>query len=117
MALLSDGTVKAWGHNGNGELGGSGSGRTPVSVTGITNAAAVSSAEEHFLALLSDGTIKAWGHNTIGQFGDGTISWPCYMVSVSGITNAVAVSTRGDNSLALLSDGTVKAWGLTMMVN
>ena len=116
LALLSDGTIKAWGWNREGQLGdgtSNNSSNTAVSVSGITNAVAVSSGDMHSLALLSDGTVKVWGYNGEGQLGDGTTISRLTPVTVSGITNAVAVSAGGYRySLALLSDGTVKAWGV-----
>jgi alpha-tubulin suppressor-like RCC1 family protein len=130
LALLSDGTIKAWGDNTYGQLGnGTTTASTiPVTVSGITNAVAIAAGPSHALALLSDGTIKAWGDNTYGQLGDGTTTSPrltpvtvCNTGATAGtcdsnpLTNAVALAAGGtswsDSSFALLSDGTIKAWG------
>jgi len=77
-ALLSDGTVKCWGYNGQGQLGVNWaakiSSNTPVTVTGITTATAIAAGGGHTCALLSDGTMKCWGYNGFGQLGDGTIN-------------------------------------------
>ena len=113
VALLADGTVKAWGNNWFGQLG---NGTTtyrspPVTVSGITNAVAIAAGYWHTVAALSDGTVKAWGSNAYGQLGDGTTSNRSTPVPVSGITNAIAVAVGNYHSVALLSDGTVKAWG------
>ena len=112
-ALLSDGTVKCWGNNGNGELGdGTTTDRhTPVSVSGLTNAVAIATGEYHSCALLSNGSVKCWGKNDYGQLGDGTTTDRHTPVSVSGLTNAVAIATGCQHNCALLSDGTVKCWG------
>jgi alpha-tubulin suppressor-like RCC1 family protein len=114
LALLSDGTVKSWGYNNYGQLGDDASyvnKPTPVSVSGISNAVAISAGDEHSLALLSDGTIKSWGYDIYGQLGDDSYTNKPTPVSVSGISNAVAIAAGGYHSLALLSDGTVKSWG------
>ena len=113
IALLSNHTVMAWGDNAYGQLG---NGTTadstiPVSVTGITNVAAVAAGGFHSVALLSDGTVMTWGRNSSGQLGDGTNTDRNTPVVVSGIDNAVAVAAGGTHTLAVLDDGTVMAWG------
>ena len=45
---------------------------TPVNVSNITTATAVSSAFGHSCALLSDGTVQCWGWNGDGELGNGT---------------------------------------------
>src|SRR4030067_648484 len=74
VALKSDGTVWAWGYNGEGELGdGSTTNRSvPVQVTGLSGVAAVAADGYHTVSLKSDGTVWAWGSNGSGQLGDGT---------------------------------------------
>ncbi len=113
LALLSDGTVKSWGLNTNGQLGNNSTiqQNSPVSVNNLSNVIAISAGANHSLALLNDGTIMAWGLNTSGQLGDGTTIQRNEPVLVSGISNAIAISAGYTHSLALLSDGTIKAWG------
>jgi len=113
LALLSDGTIRAWGYNIRGNLGdGTTTNQyTPVQVSGLSGAIAVSAGTDHNLALLSDGTVWAWGYNVFGHLGDGTTTDRYTPVQVSGLSGAVAVSAGGNHSLALLSDGTIRAWG------
>ncbi|MCM3571360.1 RCC1 domain-containing protein [Neobacillus mesonae] len=61
LALLFDGTVRAWGYNGDGELGDGtyDSSNVPVQVSGLTDVIAIAAGAYHSLALLSDGTIRA----------------------------------------------------------
>src|SRR5216683_2222510 len=74
LALLSDGTVMAWGDNRFSQLGDGTSvlrRNTPVAVSGLTNVTAIAGGGFHSLALLSDGTAMAWGYNADGSLGDG----------------------------------------------
>ncbi len=85
--------------------------KTPVKVSGLSGAIAVSTGDVHTVALKADGTVWAWGSNTDGRLGDGTTTLRTTPVQVSGITTAVAVVAAERNSYALLADGTVRAWG------
>jgi PKD repeat protein len=74
LALLSDGSIKSWGYNLNGQLGDGTATQTstPVDVVGISTAEDVAAGGSHSMAILSDGKIKCWGNNLDGQLGDGT---------------------------------------------
>ncbi len=113
-ALSSNGTIKCWGYNGEGELGNgtTADSTTPVQVQNITDATAISAGLDHICALISDGTVECWGDNYYGQLGNGaTGGQSTTPVQVSGITSAIAISTGADHSCALLSGGSVKCWG------
>jgi len=114
LAIAADGTVWAWGWNGEGQLG-DGTTRdrstTPVQVAGLTNAIAVAAGSSHTVALRRDGTVWAWGQNEQGQLGDGTTRDRSTPVQVQGLTNAIAVAAGWDHTVALRRDGTVWAWG------
>jgi alpha-tubulin suppressor-like RCC1 family protein len=90
LALLSNGTVKAWGRSeegalGNGENTGpehcgehmeSACSEKPVAVKGLSGVTAIAAGGEHALALLGSGPVMAWGANGAGQLGDGTSNGP-----------------------------------------
>jgi alpha-tubulin suppressor-like RCC1 family protein/phosphodiesterase/alkaline phosphatase D-like protein len=113
IALKSDGTVLAWGNNGNGQLGdGTNASRTsPVVVTGLSGVVAVAVGYYHNLALKSDGTVAAWGYNFDGELGDSTTTSRTSPVVVTGLSGVVAVAVGAYHNLALKSDGTVVVWG------
>jgi alpha-tubulin suppressor-like RCC1 family protein len=121
LALKSDGTLRAWGENANGELGlGDTINRSsPVQIPGLMNVIATSSSSNHSLALKNDGTVWSWGNNSRGQLGNGTTNNSAFPVQVSGLTNIIGISAGGPTatlgySLALKADGTVWAWGFNV---
>ncbi len=113
LALLADGTVKAWGKNNNGQLGdGTRQDRlVPTLIPGLAGVTAIAVGDGFSLAVLADGTVKAWGDNYFGQLGDSTTENRDSPVLVPGLSGATAVAAGSRHSLALLADGTVKSWG------
>jgi alpha-tubulin suppressor-like RCC1 family protein len=114
LALLSNGTVTAWGDDGAGQLG-NGLSETlsavPVAVAGLSGVSAIAAGGEHSLALLSNGTVMAWGANESGQLGTGNFNESDVPVAVKGLSGVSAIAAGGEYSLALLKGGTVMAWG------
>lgn len=113
VALRRDGTVWAWGHNVNGEVGdGSNVNRfSPVQVIGVSNVVAVAAGAIHTVALQRGGTVWSWGFNGNGQLGDSTGENRSVPGRVWGLTEAKTVDSHGDHTVALMRDGTVWAWG------
>jgi alpha-tubulin suppressor-like RCC1 family protein len=119
LALLEDGTVRAWGGNGKGKLGigteaGADAGYRvpmPTAVKNLANVKAVSAGWEQSLAVLEDGTVWAWGGNGFGEIGDEVISNSWVPRRVPGVDKVIAVVAEGRRSLALRADGTVWVWG------
>jgi len=103
VALRSDGSVVAFGHNGAGQLGdGTNEQRsTPVAVSGLTDVKAVVAGYDHNVALLRDGTVASWGFNRYGALGDGTDTSRNQPVAVTGLSGVLAVAAGWQHSLAV----------------
>ena len=86
--LKNDGTVWAWGNNGNGQLGDGSTTQstTPVQVSGLSGVIAIAAGGTHTVALKDDGTVWAWGNNSNGQLGDGSTTQSTTPVQVSGLS-------------------------------
>jgi alpha-tubulin suppressor-like RCC1 family protein len=105
MVLGSDGSVWAWGADGDGQLGNAatetlwvGPVETIGKDSGITQ---ISAGYSHVLALRSDGTVLAWGDNNAGEIGNGTYSGtPSLPTEVTGLTGVTQVSAGLTFSLA-----------------
>jgi len=129
LALLGNGTVKAWGLNNHGQLGDgrdNGQSDVPVMVTGLREAVtSISAGGNHSLAQLHDGTVMAWGSHQGGQLGNGltrdsdvpvlvcgmNATAPCSPGDGNILTGVVAISAGAHHNLALLSNGQVTVWG------
>ena len=132
VAIKDDGTVWAWGDNGNGELGdGTPTDRPyPVQVidpsdssgylTGVTD---ISAGEWHTAAIKRDSTgfgyVYTWGLDASGELGDNKGAYPFSTTPIDITSNGYLpnISTYavdahlGFHTLVLLSDTTMYAWG------
>jgi RHS repeat-associated protein len=115
LALLSDGTVVAWGDNSDGELGDNSttSSSTPVAVSGLTGVVEISAGANFSVAVKNDGTVWTWGDNGSGQLGRGPGNYTSSTVPVqaSGLSGVVDAAAGAFHAVAVKADGTVWAWG------
>ncbi|MBI4945910.1 MAG: T9SS type A sorting domain-containing protein [Bacteroidetes bacterium] len=125
FAVRNDGTVWAWGWNGNGQLGDGTTitKLTPVQVSGLAGITAVSAGSGFSVALKNDSTVWAWGGNIYGQLGDGTTTQqltPVQVVGTGGVgflTGITDIGTGMYHAYAGKSDGTLWAWGASALGN
>ena len=111
FALRENGTVWAWGANGDGRLGDGGTDMTypPVVIPGLTDVVQVDAGYMHSLAVTADGSAWTWGWNgTGGQIWEDAFDPTPVQLGLTGVTR---VRAGNDHSLALLEDGTVWSWG------
>lgn len=114
LALMSDGTVMAWGDNQEGQLGDGTevSPGSPERVRGLSGVKQIAAGELYSVALLDNGTVMEWGDNAEGQLGDGSTRSSDVPVAVRGLPEPVVAVTAGwRHVVAVLADGTVMAWG------
>jgi alpha-tubulin suppressor-like RCC1 family protein len=118
LALLSSGTVMAWGDNAYGQLGVPTAPATvteAVPVTGLSNVAQLAAGAYQSVARMGDGTVMAWGSNYGGARGrescGRSIVVPCSRVPLAtGVKHANDVSAGFGFSDAV-SEGRAYAWG------
>jgi alpha-tubulin suppressor-like RCC1 family protein len=130
-AVLSDGSVKCWGHNSSGELGlgdvetrgdepGEMGDALPAVPLGVGRfAKAVSAGGNHTCAVLDDDSVKCWGANDAGQLGQGDRARRgdepgelagLRSVDLAGET-AFQLTTGFAHTCVLLPGVRVKCWG------
>ncbi len=132
-ALYSDGSVKCWGTNTNGQLGiGStatigdaaaevGGANAFVDLGTSRTAQEIAVGLNHVCARLDNATVKCWGQNSYGQLGRGNTTQVGSAANQMGNTltpinlgtgrTATAIYAFGYHSCAKLDDLTVKCWG------
>jgi alpha-tubulin suppressor-like RCC1 family protein len=111
LSIHPDGTLWAWGSNGQGQLGVAGVyyQPTPIQVSTATWQS-VAASQAHTLAIRQDGTLWAWGENSVGQLGLGTTASQPTPVQV-GTASWQSVAVSYGHTVAVRADGTLWTWG------
>ena len=120
FAIKTNGTLWAWGANGNGQLGDGtvNNASSPVQVIGAATPWKSVSTNHYcgVLAIKTDGTLWGWGVNTCGGLGNGTTttrSSPAQVVGAATTWKQVSTGVIGTNpnAIAIKTDGTLWTWG------
>lgn len=117
LALMKDGTVRAWGENRWGALGdGTTTNRAaPVAVPGVRSAVAVAAGSGGFsVAVLADGTVMTWGNRLLGALGrtpDNDSRPDPVPAPVPGVRDVRTAVAGRAHVLALTAAGRVMSWG------
>lgn len=115
MAVLRDGTVRAWG-----ELPPVLTGGTriypgvavPMPIAGLTDVTDIAGGPAGGYALMRDGRLSAWGGNSKGQLGIGTQTFAERGPGlVPGLSDVVSIATVNGAAVAVTADGHVWSWG------
>lgn len=116
-AVLTDATVRCWGSNQFGQLGGglamesADAVSAPVEVVGLTGVRKVAAGPQHACALVVGGRVACWGEGEYGTLGDGarrTSSTPVWVKRISGARD---IASGNGFSCAIVAGGKVKCWG------
>ena len=126
-AIVTDGSVRCWGENTDGQLAqgntthiGDNPGEATVRVdlgAGRT-AVAVTAGSSHACAILDTGQVRCWGSNDTGQLGQGNTNdigdspgETTVAVDLGPGRTAVAVDAGVAHTCAILDTGQVRCWG------
>jgi len=129
LAILSDGSLWAWGSNDYGELGngkstnGFGPQLSPGPVlnadgSAFTGVASVSGGFHYTLAVKTDGSAWGWGRSVSAVLGNNSSTQanvlnpaPVLTSATTTLTGVRQITANDDHAAALKTDGTVWVWG------
>ena len=125
--IVSDGGVRCWGGNGEGQLAQGntvkigddpGESTVPVDLGPGRTAVVVSAGSFHACALLDNGQVRCWGYNSSGQLGQGNTDKigdnpgeSTVPVDLGPGRTAVAVEAGDYHTCAVLDTGQLRCWG------
>ena len=113
LAIRPDGSLWAWGYNGNGALGLGTTTDQPLPIrVGASGWQHVGAGAEYSGAIAADGTLWTWGGNVLGQLGTGTTAPQLSPAAVAPgwQWQRLALSAQG-HTAAIRQDGTLWMWG------
>jgi alpha-tubulin suppressor-like RCC1 family protein len=113
-ALMSDSSVRCWGHN---TYGGLGDGTTKfkdtaVTVSSGTSFKSVSVGQDHSCAVTTAGALYCWGLNTSNQVGDNTTTQRTSPTAIDVGVNYLMVSSGEAHSCGITTANKLRCWGL-----
>ncbi|MFY9487655.1 MAG: hypothetical protein WAP35_03020 [Solirubrobacterales bacterium] len=116
-ALLTNGNVRCWGANNQGQLG-TAVAATPTSNVSISvpdmanDITQIASGYDHSCAIRTNDNVVCWGANSYGQLGDGSVTPTKGTETTESLGGrAKEIATGQAHTCALLVNGTVRCWG------
>jgi alpha-tubulin suppressor-like RCC1 family protein len=115
IAIKADGSLWAWGYNGDGELGDNSTtnvttGPKLISATGWAGSK-IAAGWYHTRVLKADGSLWGWGYNYYGELGDGTTTDKLVPTRIGTDTDWSAIAAGEYFTLGVKTDGSLWAWG------
>ena len=116
-ALKTSGSVVCWGWNIAGQLGNNASADfsvTPVAVSALSGATALSAGSLHTCAAVAGGEVRCWGSNSGGQLGielPGDANASKVPVSVAGASGFTGLSAGAGHTCAINAAKQAVCWG------
>ncbi len=114
LALLSNGSVWAWGENGYGQVGDGTlvDKNRAVKISGLSGVVDVEAGAEFSVAVLENGSVMTWGRSGNGQLGNGFKGTRTVPGQVPGLTNVVGAGCGRDHAVVWTRSGQAYGWGL-----
>jgi alpha-tubulin suppressor-like RCC1 family protein len=112
-ARLTDGTLRCWGNNSAGQLGG-----TPVSagrpvVVSLSNVTKVAAGADHTCAVAGGAReVFCWGGNANGQLGIGSTTASASPVKLTFASNVIDLASSYRGSCLVMASGQSQCWGI-----
>lgn len=113
-ASLTNGNVKCWGYNVDGQLGLGNTTSpvtTPTSVGNFSGTTDVALGSNFSCALFTNGSVKCFGNNNANQLGNGTNTNSLTGVVPTGLAGVTQIEAGGGSACAEVSGTQVKCWG------
>ena len=115
MAVMRDGSVRAWGEVPPLFTGGQRiypGVATPIVIEGLANVSDIAGGPVGGYALTGEGRVYAWGSNLKGELGTGSVSAELRAPAlVPGVSDVVSIATVNGAAVAVTRDGRVWTWG------
>jgi len=99
LALASDGSISAWGHDNSGQVSDAPTDSGYVAIAG---------GDYHSMALAGDGSIVTWGDDSAATWANSSTGQVSGTPTGGGFT---AIAAGAFHNLALAADGSIHAWG------